>query len=55
MIGTDNVAYFLEKSTVDPQTQTYTATSKNLTLSQLLNLEEKIIYKADANSTDRYI
>lgn len=52
IFGTDNVLYVRETSLVDPETKEYTATSKNLTYSNLITLEERISYQADPDATD---
>ncbi|ORX84623.1 MSF1-domain-containing protein [Basidiobolus meristosporus CBS 931.73] len=45
LLGGDQISYAHETIEVDPKTKTFTVTTKNMTYSNILAVEEKVVYR----------
>ncbi|KAK9722382.1 Phospholipid metabolism protein [Basidiobolus ranarum] len=53
IFGADDVSYAREVIEVDPKAKTFTVFSRNLTNSELLAMEEKVVYCPDPNDSSK--
>ena len=54
IIGGENVAHVLEVSEVNPRTRTMVLRSRNLSMNQLIDMEEVCTYQADDTQDDHH-
>lgn len=50
LVGNDSSALAYEESVVDPKGRTLTVRSKNLTLANLVTVEESCVYRPDSDN-----
>ncbi|KAK9702120.1 Phospholipid metabolism protein [Basidiobolus ranarum] len=53
LLGGDQISYAHEIIEVDPKTMTFTVTTKNITYSNLLAIEEKVVYRPELSDPSK--